>query len=82
MPTGAHTVAERLGLPALARSADSAYMDGMSTVLVICGIATLVAALLTAVLLPNQRPGEALEPAPAPDGETPNLAPRQAHGRQ
>ncbi|MER6087316.1 MFS transporter [Streptomyces bluensis] len=80
--TGAHAVAEQLGLPALARSADTAYVDGMSAVLVVCGIAALVAALLTAVLLPNQRPGEALEPAPAPDVETPDLAPRQAHGRQ
>lgn len=90
--TGAHVVAERLDLPALARSADSAYVDGMSTVLVVCGIAALVAALLTAVLLPNQRPADTPvpdpppagdpEPAPAADGETPDLAPRQVHGRQ
>ncbi|MEU2915756.1 DHA2 family efflux MFS transporter permease subunit [Streptomyces massasporeus] len=53
--SGAHAVAEQLGLPALARSADAAYVDGMSTVLVVCGIAALVTAALTALLLPNPR---------------------------
>jgi MFS family permease len=53
--SGAHAVAERLGLPALARSADAAYVDGMSLVLVVCGIAALVTALLVAAFLPNAR---------------------------
>lgn len=79
---GAHAVAERLSLPALARAADSAYADGMATALVVCGIPALVAALLTAVLLPNQRPGEAPAPVPIPDDKNPDLAPRQTHARQ
>jgi hypothetical protein len=54
--SGAHAVAGQLGLPALARSADAAYVDGMSTVLVVCGIAALVTAALTALLLPDSRP--------------------------
>ncbi|WP_151479392.1 DHA2 family efflux MFS transporter permease subunit [Streptomyces albicerus] len=65
--TGAHLVAERLGLPRLAASADAAYVDGMGTVLAVCGIAALVAALLTAALLPNVRPAGSA----GPDGERP-----------
>ncbi|MFZ4174370.1 hypothetical protein ACOZCI_08730 [Streptomyces griseoincarnatus] len=55
-PSGAHAVAERLGQPALARSADAAYVDGMAQVLVVCTIAALVTALLVGVYLPGHRP--------------------------
>lgn len=63
--SGAHAVAGHLDLPALARSADAAYVDGMSLVLVVCGIAALVTAVLTALFLPNPRP------AAPPAGRTP-----------
>ncbi|MFC8200786.1 DHA2 family efflux MFS transporter permease subunit [Streptomyces sp. NPDC057298] len=62
--TGAHLIAERLGLPRLADSADAAYVDGMGAVLTVCGVAALVTALLTAALLPNVRPA-------GPDGAPP-----------
>ncbi|MET9830683.1 DHA2 family efflux MFS transporter permease subunit [Streptomyces sp. NPDC006385] len=74
--SGAHAVAEQLGLPALARSADAAYVDGMATVLVVCGIAALVTAALTALLLPNTRPTERQGDAAAA------VAAQEAHGRQ
>ncbi|MFZ4144655.1 hypothetical protein ACPCSL_20190 [Streptomyces griseoincarnatus] len=54
--SGAHAVAERLGQPALARSADAAHVDGMAQVLVVCVIAALVTALLVAVYQPGHRP--------------------------
>ncbi|NGO43631.1 MFS transporter [Streptomyces ureilyticus] len=77
--TGAHAVAERLGLPGLARSADAAYVDGMGTVLVVCGMAALVTALLTAALLPNARPAKA---EGAAEGETPAMARTESDGGQ
>ncbi|MFC4471432.1 MFS transporter [Streptomyces xiangluensis] len=77
--TGAHTVAERLGVPGLARSADAAYVDGMGAVLVVCGIAALVAALLTAALLPNVRPAKASGADEVPEGV---MAGTEADGRQ
>ncbi|WP_432057258.1 MFS transporter [Streptomyces sp. bgisy022] len=67
--SGAHAVAERLGMPALARSADAAYADGMSTVLTVCGIAALLTALLAAAFLPGtppRRAGEQSATDPAP----------------
>ncbi|WP_030233025.1 MULTISPECIES: hypothetical protein [unclassified Streptomyces] len=67
-------MAERLGLPGLARSADAAYVDGMGTVLVVCAVAALLTAVLTALLLPDRRP------APAPG--SPDVVREQAHGRQ
>ncbi|MFC8836329.1 hypothetical protein ACFT8V_24570 [Streptomyces griseoincarnatus] len=54
--SGAHALAERLGLPALARSADAAYVNGMAQVRVVCAIAALVTALPVAVYLPDHRP--------------------------
>ncbi|MEV6005263.1 MFS transporter [Streptomyces sp. NPDC051976] len=53
---GAHEVAARLGDRALAESANSAYLHGMSLVLVVCGAAALVTAALVAAFLPNPRP--------------------------
>src|SRR5690606_5109226 len=63
---GAHAVAERLGLPGLARSADAAYADGMATVLTVCGIAALLTALLAAAFLPGTPPRRTAR-ATAPD---------------
>ncbi|GGW85185.1 MFS transporter [Streptomyces malachitofuscus] len=71
--SGAHAVADRLGLPALARSADAAYVDGMSLVLVICGIAALATAALTALFLPNPRPAARDRPA-SEAGSSPVMA--------
>ncbi|MEG3630549.1 MFS transporter [Streptomyces poriticola] len=73
--SGAHAVAERLGLPDLARSADAAYVDGMGTTLAVCGIAALVTAALTALLLPNPRPA-------AQRGGAGAVVPREADDRQ
>ncbi|MFD9795739.1 MFS transporter [Streptomyces sp. NPDC059070] len=58
----AHLVAARLGDTRLAASADSAYVHGMDTVLVVCGVAALITALLAAALL---KPGETGRPARA-----------------
>ncbi|MFJ5729558.1 MFS transporter [Streptomyces paradoxus] len=69
--SGAHAVAERLGLPDLVRSADTAYVDGMGRVLVVCALAALLTALLTALLLPGRRP----QAAPG----VPDVAPQEAH---
>ncbi|GAA0632858.1 DHA2 family efflux MFS transporter permease subunit [Streptomyces thermocarboxydovorans] len=78
--SGAHAVAERLDLPALAASADAAYLDGMSVVLVVCGAAALATAVMTALWLPNPRPAAgpdttSPEPSPAagPSGPSPAL---------
>ncbi|MEU6989662.1 MFS transporter [Streptomyces sp. NPDC046465] len=49
----AHTVAERLGAPALTDSADAAYLHGMGLVLLISATAALLTALLVAALLPK-----------------------------
>lgn len=73
----AHLVAERAG-PAkaaeLAASANSAYVHGMGVVLLVCGVAALVAALLAAAFLP----GTPREKSP----ETPDLAAEHADARQ
>ena len=78
--TGAHLIAERLGLPRLAASADAAYVDGMGAVLAVCGVAALVAALLTAALLPNVRPAGPDDEPPAEAGtdDCPEEAPAGA----
>ncbi|WP_306317782.1 MULTISPECIES: DHA2 family efflux MFS transporter permease subunit [unclassified Streptomyces] len=67
---GAHVVAGKLGDPALAASANSAFVHGMDLALVVTGIVALAAALLTAVLLP----GTADDNAPA----DPEVAPVSA----
>ncbi|MGW0826926.1 MFS transporter [Streptomyces sp. NPDC002845] len=85
--TAAHLVADQLGLPALARSADAAYVDGMGAVLIVCGTAALVTALLTAALLPNVRPtqGGGTEDDVQDDVQavpTPDVASHQPDGGQ
>ncbi|WP_078877155.1 MFS transporter [Streptomyces sp. 150FB] len=66
----AHIVADRLRLPDLTASANSAYVHGMDTAMVVCGIAALAAALLVAVLLPNPglNPDPDSNPERAEDG--------------
>ncbi|MER6071011.1 MFS transporter [Streptomyces sp. NPDC001817] len=49
----AHLIAARTGSAHLAASANDAYVHGMGVVLLVCGIAALVAALLAALLLPK-----------------------------
>lgn len=51
----AQAVAARLNLPQLAESAQSAFVNGMSTVLLVCGIAGVAAAALAALKLPDSR---------------------------
>ena len=71
----AHLVAEKVGSADLAASANSAYVHGMGVVLLVCGIAALVSALLAAAFLPGT------PPASEPDG-TPDMAAEQADARQ
>lgn len=49
----AHLVAAKLGDRPLAASADSAYVHGMDMVLLVCGVAAVITALLAAALLRN-----------------------------
>jgi EmrB/QacA subfamily drug resistance transporter len=60
----AQTVAAQLDLPQLAQSAESAFVSGMGMVLLICGIAGIITALLSAVKLPADR---RTEPEPEPE---------------
>ncbi|GHD93594.1 MFS transporter [Streptomyces naganishii JCM 4654] len=72
----AHLVGERLGSARLVASADSAYVHGMGVVLVVCGAAALVSALLAAAFLPKG------EPAPAGEVPVPGMAAPAADARQ
>jgi hypothetical protein len=49
----AHMVAQKAGSTDLIASANSAYVHGMGLVLLVCGAAALVTALLSAAFLPN-----------------------------
>ncbi|MFJ4518518.1 MFS transporter [Streptomyces sp. NPDC088816] len=66
----AHLVAERSGSAHLAASANGAYVHAMGLVLLVCGVASLVAALLAAVFLP----GGAHGPVRAEPEEGPAMA--------
>nr|WP_107903606.1 DHA2 family efflux MFS transporter permease subunit [Streptomyces chartreusis] len=70
----AHLVAERAGSAELAASANSAYVHGMGIVLMVCGIAALVSALLAAAFLPGTPDAE--EPG------APDMAAERADARQ
>lgn len=52
----------------LAASADAAFVHGMNTALLVCGMAALLSALLVAAMLPDPRPaeGDQTDVAPAP----------------
>ncbi|TGB02523.1 hypothetical protein E2651_26830 [Streptomyces sp. MZ04] len=65
-PGRGHAIADRLGLPGLVESADSAYVTGMGVVLWVSGVAALVTALLVAALLRTPEPGAAADMAPRP----------------
>ncbi|BBC33334.1 Multidrug MFS transporter [Streptomyces graminofaciens] len=71
----AHTVAKKTGSADLLTSANSAYVHGMGVVLLVCGIAAIVAALLAAAFLPGTRKAD--DAADAPD-----MAAEQADARQ
>ncbi|WP_329441189.1 MFS transporter [Streptomyces canus] len=71
----AHMVAQRTGSTDLLASANSAYVHGMDVVLLVCGTAALVAALLAAAFLPGT-------PRPAETSTAPDLAAEEADARQ
>ncbi|WP_210585540.1 DHA2 family efflux MFS transporter permease subunit [Streptomyces sp. GESEQ-35] len=70
----AHVVAERTGSADLIASANGAYVHGMGLVLLVCGIAALVSALLAAAFLPGT---PRVEEEPAPPVEVPQVDARQ-----
>ncbi|MCI3272739.1 MFS transporter [Streptomyces cylindrosporus] len=63
----AHLVAEKTGSADLLASADSAYVHGMGVVLLVCGIAALVSALVAAAFLPKPAARERAAGSPEPD---------------
>lgn len=67
----AHLVAQKTGSADLLASANSAYVHGMGVILLVCGAAALVAALLAAVFLPATPKTEAT-------ATTPDMAPEPA----
>ncbi|MBN0045333.1 DHA2 family efflux MFS transporter permease subunit [Streptomyces actuosus] len=71
----AHIVAGKAHSAHLAASANGAYVHGMGVVLLVCGIAALVAALLAGALLPGTRAAEAAK-------GTPDMAAPAADARQ
>ncbi|MDQ0599290.1 EmrB/QacA subfamily drug resistance transporter [Streptomyces canus] len=71
----AHVVAQQTGSADLIASADNAYVHGMGLVLLVCGAAALVAALLAAAFLPGT-------PRPSETAATPDMAPEPADARQ
>ncbi|MGW3034431.1 MFS transporter [Streptomyces sp. NPDC001178] len=77
----AHLVAEKAHpdiAAHLAASANSAYVHGMGLVLLVCGVAALVSALLAAAFLPNTRADRAAVPAEG----TPDMVAPAADARQ
>ncbi|MER6288109.1 MFS transporter [Streptomyces sviceus] len=68
----AHQVAQRTGSADLLASANSAYVHGMGVVLLVCGIAALVAALLAAAFLPGT-------PRATETPTDPDMAAEEAH---
>ncbi|MGC0400900.1 EmrB/QacA subfamily drug resistance transporter [Streptomyces sp. SAI-126] len=71
----AHMVAQHTGSVELLASANSAYVHGMGVVLLVCGIAALVAALLAAAFLPGT-------PRPTETSTDPDMAAEEADARQ
>ncbi|MGC4747538.1 hypothetical protein ACLQ28_18060 [Micromonospora sp. DT201] len=51
---GAVGVAARVGNPAPASSAQSAYIEGMQLILMVCAAITVVGAVLTVILRPGR----------------------------
>ncbi|MYX95683.1 DHA2 family efflux MFS transporter permease subunit [Streptomyces sp. SID486] len=67
----AHLVAHKAGSVRLAVSADSAYVHGMDLVLLVCGTAALVSALLAAAFLPGTAAVARGGARPSPEMVTP-----------
>ncbi len=63
----AHLIAARTHSAHLAASADAAYVHGMGLVLLVCGAAALLAALLAAAFLPGTADIRTGAPSPEPD---------------
>lgn len=81
----AHLVAERAGAADLLTSANASYVHGMGLVLLVCGAAALVAALLAAAFLPSTPtgPGERMDRSGRSRRSTgPDLAAPKADARQ
>ena len=74
----AHLIAEKAHSAHLAASANSAYVHGMTLVLLVCGAAALVSALLAAAFLPGARDARNAVAPPA----APEMAAGQADARQ
>ncbi|WP_149830252.1 DHA2 family efflux MFS transporter permease subunit [Streptomyces tailanensis] len=72
----AHIVAERTGAADLVASANGSYVHGMGLVLLVCGVASLVAALLAAAFLPGDLAVRSEESA-SPDVAAPKTDARQ-----
>jgi len=68
----AHLVARRTGSADLLASANDSYVHGMGVVLLVCGIAALVAALLAAAFLPGT-------PRPTKTSTDPDMVAEEAH---
>lgn len=71
--SAAQAVADQLHDPALAASAHSAFVHGMAMVLLICGIAAALSALLIALRMPGDTPhataaADATDPTDSADG--------------
>jgi Na+/melibiose symporter-like transporter len=75
----AHLVAEKTGSAPLAASANAAYVHGMGLVLLVCGVAALVTALLAAAFLPNT---PTAHPTEEEENEAPAVAPATADAGQ
>ncbi|RPE41139.1 EmrB/QacA subfamily drug resistance transporter [Streptomyces sp. Ag109_O5-1] len=73
----AHLVAAKTGSAHLAASANASYVHGMGLVLMVCGIAALVTALLAAAFLPNTPTAHRTE-----GNEEPAVAPATADAGQ
>ncbi|MFE2063573.1 MFS transporter [Streptomyces sp. NPDC059467] len=73
----AHLVAAKTGSTHLAASANASYVHGMGLVLMVCGIAALVTALLSAAFLPNTPTAHRTE-----GNEDPAVAPATADAGQ
>ncbi|MFJ8107140.1 DHA2 family efflux MFS transporter permease subunit [Streptomyces sp. NPDC096132] len=72
----AQLIADRAGSAHLAASANGAYVHGMTLVLLVCGIAALVSALLAAAFLPGTPAARRTETS------GPDMAPATADARQ
>ncbi|MFF5365047.1 DHA2 family efflux MFS transporter permease subunit [Streptomyces scabiei] len=78
----AHAVAEQAGAADLLTSANDSYVHGMGLVLLVCGCAALVAALLATALLPGTPAASEGESTGVGEDTGPDLADSPADARQ